>query len=362
VNEIRIGDCRETMAALIAERVRVQTCITSPPYFGLRDYGTAKWKGGDAGCDHRSPTMRDGRNEDRAMLAGSHATNAGQLRLAAKTGCGKCGAVLVDSQIGLEETPAQYVDEMVNVFRLVRHLLVEDGTLWLNLGDSYAGHNIGDFRPGNESKNGGVSNKNGVGYVAGLKPKDLIGIPWRVAFALQADGWYLRSDVIWAKTNPMPESVEDRPTKSHEYIFLLSKSRDYFYDAAAVAEPVDPKNGRDSSTAPRSQPPGMGSHTGFLKGRRFETRNKRSVWTVSTQPFTGAHFATFPPELILPCVLAGSRPGDVVFDPFMGSGTTALVAKENGRRYLGCELNPEYRALQEERLAQDVLFGPEVSA
>lgn len=314
VNEIRIGDCRDIMKLLILGGVRVQTCVTSPPYFGLRDYGVA-------------------------------------------------------DQIGLEATPEAYVAEMVEVFRLVRDLLTDDGTLWLNLGDTYAGSRCGPNNDGEtgrhvvqsdvfiKSKLEGKRWGGGDVKCPGFKPKDLIGIPWRVAFALQAEGWYLRSDVIWHKPNPMPESVTDRPTKSHEYIFLLSKSSDYFYDSESISEEVDPANGRDSTTAPRSQPPGSSAHTGFLRGRRFEKRNKRSVWTVPTQPYTGAHFATFPPDLILPCILAGSRPGDTVFDPFMGSGTTALVAKENGRKYLGCELNPEYGGLQQQRLAQEVLFG-----
>jgi DNA modification methylase len=348
VNEIRFGDCREIMKALIAEGVKVQTCITSPPYFGLRDYG-------------------------------------------------------VDGQLGLESTPSEYVTHLVEAFRLVRDLLADDGTLWLNLGDSYAGSWGAQGRQGENGQMAGRSivsarqieahpKRNGhTGTLReeGLKPKDLIGIPWRVAFALQADGWYLRSDIIWAKPNPMPESVTDRPTKSHEYIFLLSKSAEYFYDADAISEPVT------DSTIERVSQVGLADQIGSFRvpgktngpmkaviksgdygngagrndGDRHPggwcdrpTRNKRSVWTVATQPYAGAHFATFPTDLILPCVLAGSRPGDVVFDPFMGSGTTALVAKENGRRYLGCELNPEYRALWEERLAQEVLFGPEVTA
>ena len=308
------------MRGLITLGVKVRTCITSPPYFGLRDYGT-------------------------------------------------------DGQLGLESTPDDYVARLVEVFRLVRDLLTDDGTLWLNLGDTYAG-SWGNY--GGENRSAGKQRAIVSGSRApnaawdertkflppaargfpGIKPKDLIGIPWRVAFALQADGWYLRSDIIWHKPNVMPESVGDRPTKSHEYLFLLSKSSDYFYDSAAIAEPADPAS-RPSTTAPRAQPPGHSKHEGpaFDGLGGFETRNKRSVWTVTTQPYDGAHFATFPPNLILPCVLAGSGAGDIVFDPFMGSGTTALVAKENGRRYLGCELNPDYLALQIERLRQEVLFG-----
>jgi DNA modification methylase len=296
------------MKLLILGGVRVQTCITSPPYFGLRDFG-------------------------------------------------------VDGQFGLEPTPAEYVARMVEVFQLVRELLADDGTLWLNLGDSYA--NDGKWGGQTGGKHAAELHGSPIGSgkrQTGLKPKDLIGIPWRVAFALQEDGWYLRSDIIWHKPSPMPESVKDRPTKSHEYIFLLSKSEDYFYDADAIKERSDPDAGRDTTCARRGVPPGGVPDSGFIKGRRFEFRNKRSVWKVSTVPYHGSHFATFPPKLITPCVLAGSRPGDVVFDPFIGSGTTALVAKKNGRRWLGCELNREYKKLQDERLAQDVLFGAEAPA
>jgi DNA modification methylase len=324
VNEIRIGDCVTIMKLLILSNVKIQTCVTSPPYFGLRDYG-------------------------------------------------------VDGQIGLESTPSEYVARMVEVFRLVRDLLAEDGTLWLNLGDSYASGMTGrnDTDPENLARRSALyGTGNGNGNIPcenkqrrvpeGLKPKDLIGIPWRVAFALQADGWYLRSDIIWAKPNPMPESIKDRPTKSHEYLFLLSKSQDYFYDSLAIQEPSIAAGERRGGGLKYSDPGSAatlgGKHNLDRYGVTPEGRNRRSVWTIATQPYDGAHFATFPQELILPCVLAGSRAGDIVFDPFIGSGTTALVAKENGRRYLGCELNPEYRALWEERLAQEVLFGPEVTA
>jgi len=303
VNKVFFGDCRETMRELIAQGVRVQTCVTSPPYFGLRDYGHP-------------------------------------------------------GQFGLEATPAEYVAAMVDVFRLVRELLADDGTLWLNLGDSYAGHNARGFREGNEQKNGGASNKNWVGYVDGLKPKDLIGIPWRVAFALQADGWYLRQDIIWHKPNPMPESVTDRCTKAHEYIFLMSKSERYYFNADAIAENSVGEN-------PISR---MKAHEG-LKHAKLQSlsttlgtpadgkRNRRSVWAVPTQPYSGAHFATFPPKLIEPCILAGSRAGDIVLDPFFGSGTTGEVAQFFGRQWIGCELNEEYAGLQKARVSQCSLLA-----
>jgi site-specific DNA-methyltransferase (cytosine-N4-specific) len=267
------GDAARVLAALPAGCVN--TCVTSPPYFGLRDYGTG------------------------------------------------------DAQVGREETPEEYVARLVGIFREVRRVLRDDGTLWINLGDSYAGGSTASKpRPGAGRADGKVDqraqrNRNGVGAVPGVKPKDLIGIPWMVAFALRADGWYLRSDVIWAKPNPMPESVKDRPTKAHEYLFLLTKNRRYYYDADAVREPAN-------------------------QGAAW--RNRRSVWTVTPRPYKGAHFAVFPPALIEPCVLAGSPEGGTVLDPFIGSGTTAEVARSAGRHCIGIDLNGEYLALAVQRL------------
>jgi DNA modification methylase len=314
MNLIEFGDCREIMRRWHMLGFKVQTCVTSPPYFGLRDYG-----------------------------------HAGQL--------------------GLEKSPDEYVAAMVEVFQCVWDVLADDGTLWLNLGDSYA-------------RAGGWSNNNGLDGVAtrhessraisniatggasqklaqGLKSKDLIGIPWRVALALQADGWYLRQDIIWSKPNPMPESVTDRCTKAHEYIFMLAKKERYYYDHEAVKEPAVSTDIRKFTDNGADKQRGHGrKHAGF-NGRYAdkiaeqgvpETRNRRSVWNVATKPYKGAHFATFPEALIDPCVMAGSRPGDIVLDPFMGSGTTASVALKHGRQYLGCELNPEYEALQQDRL------------
>lgn len=276
MNQIEFGDCRETMRRWASEGVKAQMCVTSPPYFGLRDYG-------------------------------------------------------VEGQLGLEQTPEQYVDAMVEVFRCVRDVLADDGVLWLNIGDSYAGYH------GNKNAAYDAAPSNKGGYFEnqrktlvnhnGIKNKDLIGIPWMLAFALRADGWYLRQDIIWHKPNPMPESVRDRCTKAHEYIFLLSKAEKYFFDSKAILETT-------------------------VDGGK---RNRRSVWSVNVKPYKGAHFATFPPALIEPCVLAGSKKGDIVLDPFMGSGTTAQVALQHGRQYLGCELNPEYEALQKQRL--ETLFG-----
>lgn len=339
MNKIIFGDCIEVMNKLISDGVRVQTCITSPPYFGLRDYG-------------------------------------------------------VDGQIGLEETPQAYVDKMVEVFRCVRDLLSDDGTLWLNLGDSYASYRDGKATPDTKSGNsigtlvpkGLASNRKSSTFInSGIKHKDLIGIPWRVALALQADGWYLRQDIIWAKPNPMPESVTDRCTKSHEYIFLMSKNPQYYFDHEAIKEPCAEAsykrwNQNIEKQVGSNRVPGktngnmkaVGIPTNINMGSNkygdsddpkhatksgnvyiyTGTRNKRSVWIQSTKPYKGAHFATFPPQLIEPCVLAGSRLNDIVFDPFMGSGTTAEVAIMNDRQYLGCELNPEYKKLQNERIAK----------
>ena len=267
---ILFGDCRETLSQ-IDEKVRM--CVTSPPYYGLRNYGDES------------------------------------------------------NQIGQEDTPEEYIQNLVNIFRSVRNCLTDDGTLWVNIGDSYY-----NYRPGKgqalvqqsvskskqdlPDKCARRGNK-----LEGLKEKDLIGIPWMLAFALRADGWYLRQDIIWNKSNPMPESVRDRCTKSHEYMFLLSKSQNYYFDVDVIKEP---------------------------------TRRKRSVWNVSTKPYKGSHFAVFPPELITPCILASSEENDIILDPFIGSGTTAMVAKELGRYYIGCELHEDYGNLIQERMGVSV--------
>ena len=263
---ILFGDCRDTLTQF-DEKARC--CVTSPPYYGLRNYGDE------------------------------------------------------ENQIGHEQTPEEYVDEMVKVFRLVRECLTDDGTVWLNIGDSYY-----NYRPGKGqalSKQTLAKNDQDLptkcarrgNKLEGLKEKDLIGIPWLLAFALRADGWYLRQDIIWNKPNPMPESVRDRCTKSHEYIFLLSKSQNYYFDVDAIKEP---------------------------------TRRKRSVWDITKKPYKDAHFAVFPPDLIEPCIKAGSERGDIILDPFMGSGTTAMVSKQLGRDYIGCELHEEYGKLIQDRL------------
>lgn len=318
MNIIEFGDCRDIMRRWASEGVKAQTCVTSPPYYGLRDYG------------------RDG-------------------------------------QIGLEETPEEYIAAMVEVFRCVRDVLADNGTVWLNIGDSYY-----NYRPGKGQalvKQSVANNDQDLPQTCarrgnkldGLKEKDLIGIPWMLAFALRADGWYLRQDIIWHKPNPMPESVQDRCTKAHEYIFLLSKSQKYYYDYEAIREEnADPlrtnyKPGKRAYAEGNTEQC-VGERTrrndGFEKyanGEICDGRNKRSVWTVTTKPYEGAHFAVFPSDLIEPCILAGAPVGGIVLDPFMGSGTTAQVAQNLGRQYIGCELNADYKPLQDNRVAQQAL-------
>jgi len=279
----------------------------------------------------------------------------------------------VEGQLGLEETPEEYVEKIVGVFREVRRVLRDDGTVWLNLGDSYYGgkgssnYNFQNDRT-SDSLHGDQHNiKAKMGGMrpldapqAGLKPKDLVGIPWRVAFALQADGWWLRSDIIWAKTCGMPESVRDRPTKAHEYIFLLSKSKSYYYDYEAIKEPAAesslPRYERGRSDDHKWADGGPGNQTCAKTMEHMvgnDERNKRDVWAVSPKPFKEAHFAVFPPDLIRPCVLAGCPEGGTVLDPFFGAGTTGLVAKQEGRGYIGIELNPEYAEMAKARIQRE---------
>ena len=260
----------------------------------------------------------------------------------------------VDDQIGLEPTPDGYVAKLVAVFREVKRVLKDDGVLWLNLGDSYSmqsTHRSNVERGGINQRGRSIKDSGLLTKTEGMKPKDLIGIPWTVAFALRADGWYLRSDIIWSKPNPMPESVKDRPTKAHEYVFLLTKSAKYYYDAEAIKDPSKEPDDNRGKRGNRKRFP-----TEQIAGIRgpgvYPMANKRSVWTVNTQPFRGAHFAVMPEKLVEPCVLAGSRPGDLVLDPFAGSGTVGVVAQKLGRAFIGVELNPEYVKLAESRLLQ----------
>jgi DNA modification methylase len=346
----------------------VQTIVTSPPYWGLRDYGTASWEGGDPTCTHRAPDEA-GRTQKPSAGQREHAG-----RFAGPT-CWACGARRLDRQIGLEASPAEYVATIVNVGRELWRVLRDDGTLWMNLGDSYATGTTTDRMP--TSINGAAvpaswsnrSQKERCGTPLGLKTKDLVGIPWRVAFALQADGWYLRSDIIWSKPNPMPESATDRPTKAHEYIFLLTKSERYYFDADAIREPAsDNTHSRGNGIGQKNLTIESGqrikhNHDFALAIRGHVTeRNKRSVWHVATEPYPEAHFATFPEALIEPCILAGARLGDIVLDPFIGSGTTGAVCDRLMRRWVGLDL--AYHDLAKARTAQRGLpmMAPEPSA
>ena len=296
---VLFGDCRKTLPVFIDE---ARMCVTSPPYYGLRDYGGE------------------------------------------------------DSQIGMEQSPQEYIQQLVEVFRLVRDNLTDDGTLWVNIGDSYYNYRSdGNYPKQTVSKTRqDLPTKTPVrgNKLEGLKSKDLIGIPWMLAFALRADGWYLRQDIIWHKPNPMPESVKDRCTKAHEYIFLLSKNKNYYYNNEAIKEPAKDWGTRDRSNGKYHNPgTGLAPHSGLTKS--YERKNKRSVWSVTKKPYKGAHFATFPPDLIEPCILAGSEPGDIILDPFMGSGTTAMVAKQHGRYYMGCELHEDYGELIKNRVPEE---------
>lgn len=297
------GDCREVLGTLPPESVHC--CVTSPPYYGLRDYG-------------------------------------------------------VSGQIGLERSPQEYVDELVGVFREVRRVLRSDGTVWLNLGDSYAA--TGKSGGGKQGKRWEACGADACGPRGGkwspapdgLKPKDLIGIPWRVAFALQQDGWWLRQDIIWHKPNPMPESVRDRCTKAHEYVFLLAKSESYYFDAQAISEPAAYAGQSRGGSTHRYEQNAAG-----MDCKVYDRRNKRSVWSIKPAVFKGAHFATFPEDLISPCILAGSPAGGTVLDPFGGSGTTGFVSEKLGRNSVLIELNPEYVVLAQERTAQRSLLTGE---
>ena len=308
MNKVYWGDCRDSMKQMAKDNIKVQMCVTSPPYYGLRDYGA-------------------------------------------------------DGQIGLEETPQQFIDNLVEVFACVWDVLADDGTLWVNLGDSYY-----NYRPGKGQAliKQSVANSNQdlpqscarrANKLDGYKEKDLMGMPWRLAFALQDFGWTLRQDIIWHKPNPMPESVKDRCTKSHEYIFLLSKNTKYYFDSDSIKEKSVSKSEGVKFGGNKygdNNDPKYATKSGNVS-KEYEMANKRSVWTVSTKSYSGAHFATYPEELIEPCILAGSKVGDIVLDPFFGSGTTGQVAQNLGRKWIGCELNKDYVQLQNQRLQQQGL-------
>jgi DNA modification methylase len=416
MNNILQGDVIEKLKEI--ESGTVQCVVTSPPYWGLRDYQTASWEGGDESCDHSvakiNPLKVGGFTGERLRKEGG---TENEKYLKYKNRCSDCGAVKKDQQLGLEETPEEYVEKMVEVFRQIRRVLKHDGTVWLNLGDSYNGSGGagGDYNKGG-LKDGQPKYKGR--NISSLKPKDLVGIPWRVAFALQADGWYLRQDIIWHKPNPMPESVTDRCTKSHEYIFLLTKSAKYFYDNDAIREPAQDWGTRDRSNFRKGTKDKLLLHHGLIDGDFAENgRNKRSVWKINTKPYKEAHFAVFPPKLPELCIKAGTseygecsecgkawerivektgefqrrwsknnaegspyssqsssqniyeekgwqptcscdadRVPQIVLDPFFGSGTTGWVAQRLGRKWIGIELNEEYIKIAEKRFQQQELF------
>jgi DNA modification methylase len=344
----------------------VHMCATSPPFYGLRDYGTGEWDGGDPGCDHvlKGSHKPQPRLEQGLTDGGVSAWSARDVWVPPSANeCELCGARRVDKQIGLEETPDQWVQNLVRVFREVRRVLRDDGTLWVEIGDSYNGGGVGGGPPGERLVGTGDfrADSRSTTRAPNVKQKDLLGQPWLLAFALRADGWWLRSEIIWARPNPMPESVTDRPTKSHSTVFLLSKQPRYFYDADAIREGfnaeahakaaraiarddyTDPSNGsmakpRDAFTQHRDYNPGGA--------------NARSVWNIPTQPTPFAHFATWPEALCRRMILAGSPEGGVVLDPFAGSGTTCLVARNHGRHSIGIELNEQYLEIAAKRLQQ----------
>jgi len=406
-NEIIIGDVLDSATWSAIPDASVQCVVTSPPYWGLRDYGTATWEGGDAECDH----CVDGFT---TVVSDKQASNAASGSKQARDVCPKCGAKRIDAQLGLEATPEEYVEKMVAVFRHVRRVLRDDGALWLNLGDSYNGYMANQRATSISARNQSArpNFKSGHGpRTRGLKPKDLVGVPWRVAFALQADGWYLRQDIIWHKPNPMPESCRDRCTKAHEYIFLLTQKPRYFCDMEAVKDVAQTGGNIDAPATGKA--------------------NKRSVWTIPREAYPEAHFATFPQKLVEPCILAGTsakgccpecgapwrrvvesekhflsgsgqsgkkiagkhgpkcqgggNTGDIrrgpviesrttgweascecetdgpcpciVLDPFLGSGTTAAVAAVYGRDWIGIELKPEYADQARDRIGKATVAG-----
>jgi DNA modification methylase len=320
----------------------INCVVTSPPYYGLRDYDSATWIGGNENCSHIS------NNAIRGVGYLQETANQG-LGVDFYTTCPMCNARKQDDQIGLESTPGKYVENMVQIFREIKRVLAKNGTVWLNLGDSYATtHQTGTQDDDTKWKHGQISKgyharAGGVGN--GYKRKDLMGIPWKVAFALQDDGWYLRQDIIWSKPAPMPESVTDRCTKSHEYIFLLAKSEKYYYNADAIKEPAisedryirDP----DNPNYKFNIVPGRSRMNG-LKHNNYESRNKRDVWSINTSNFPGHHFAVFPQEIPMNCIKAGTKEGDVVLDPFAGSGTTLMVAQKLNRKSIGIDIKNEY--------------------
>ena len=396
INRILLGNNIDTLKTIPDKSVHC--CVTSPPYYGLRDYGTATWEGGDPACSHSDDTKVTGNTFSSDRIPKGDAIY--------KTVCPKCGAVRIDEQIGLEETPGEYINKLIDVFREVKRILRDDGTLWVNIGDSYAGSGKGGS-PNSGSKQETNKGSQTIGNLYGkdsetierlkkinvtsktfdgIKAKDLIGIPWMLAFALRAEGYYLRQDIIWSKPSVMPESVRDRFCKSHEHIFLLSKSPKYNFDQRFALEPATGYDGRkdtvmkgsikyseeDATGLPQQTFAARGherwpqrgyaikpGETGLSEQKHGEAiitnpmRTRRDVWVVASDPSELPHFAMYPQKLILTCVLCGCPENGVVLDPFMGSGTTGVVAVKNMRKYIGCEINPEYVRIAEQRIANE---------
>ena len=400
LNTIYCGDAL-TQLRILPDNC-VDCCVTSPPYYGLRDYGTAQWKDGNPACPH---SVREETNFENWKQS----SNRGNSK-PPKDVCPKCGAIRVDNQIGLEATPEAYIERLIKVFSEVKRVLKPNGTLWINIGDSYNGRGKANGCDLSNciQKSNPHSQQIKPTRIKGLKPKDLIGIPWMLAFALRDAGWYLRQDIIWAKPNPMPESITDRCTKSHEYIFLLSKSVKYHFDHEAIMEQAAYDGRKDTIhkgisdkfslnnkkyakgyDVPKERWPNKirgysekegetglleQHHGGNIRPRLFGSknqiginrndvdnmwidrpaRNKRDVWTVSTTPEKEAHFACFPQKLIMDCIKAGCPEGGIVLDPFMGSGTTAVVARKLNRNYIGIELNPDYIKIANNKLNREL--------
>jgi|TARA_R100000149_G_scaffold27359_2_gene10539 site-specific DNA-methyltransferase (adenine-specific) len=315
--DLRIGSCLKVLQELPDNYFH--TCVTSPPYWGLRDYGTGKWVGGDVNCPHKRTTKIGKTVKTITGHQGMHDQGSVVGDAIYKSVCPKCGAVRSDEQLGLEETPELYINKLVSVFAKVHRVLRNDGTIWVNLGDTYG------------------------------KEKGLIGIPWKFAFAMQEFGWYLRQDIIWHKPNPMPESVKDRCTKSHEYIFLLSKKPHYYFDSEAISEEANYKGVDRGGSTNRYEQNNFGADN-----RQYDKRNKRSVWSVCPSAYKEAHFAVFPEELITPCILSGSPEYGNVLDPFGGSGTVGLACKRHKRNVTLIELNPKYEKFIRSRYKEPV--------
>ena len=315
----------------------INTCVTSPPYYGLRDYGTGTWVGGDPNCPHYRTTKRSDitATGHRTMMETGHPMGDAIY----KTVCPICGAVRVDSQIGLEETPEEYINRLVEVFREVKRVVRDDGILWVNIGDSYMS------KPPRYKE-----------LLRNYKTKDLIGIPWMLAFALRNDGWYLRQDIIWAKNNPMPESVKDRCTRSHEYIFMLTKKKRYWFDREAIQEDAVSRSGMGAKFGGYKYGDSDDPKYQCYSGNKYKPngkRNKRDVWNCSVAITKDAHFAVFPKDLIEPCILSSCPENGWVLDPFSGSGTSGIVAINNSRNYIGIELNPEYIEITKRRVSKE---------